>query len=1065
GDGGQSVTFSDGTFDAGSSGGAINLTDNTITFADNHGLQSGDTIRYDRKGGQLIGGLTEAPASPFDVGSSSLLSTRRYGVLKQSDTVLSLGAIVRSESGDETLVDRQRDEIRFAAQHFLESGDQVIYQNDGGSPIADSGGALSGTYTVEKIDGTTIKLLPAGSALASKDFSGANINDGNFISLSGHGFVDGTHVMYKTPDAVGFTVANVDVKLNGSSLDPEDNQKVVFKTPHNLNGGDHVIYTAERRNEIQRIDFAPIVGGSATTFDIEISFTGGSQIVRDIPLPIDPELILPEIEDALDQFPGVGTGNYAVTKVGAYSFEVEFLGSLAGSDVPKMNVSHNGSAGTVVVTEVRNGTGDPIEELVVGQEYVVIKTGPTELQLAAIATPTQPINLTANTNLSDIALNLRKVGNVGIPGLVDGQTYYVDVDATDPSRFQLFESWDGQNFADLVVLPTAAAAAPLTGISRLKSGFVDITSGGSGKHTLTIDLTGFGSGTQKLEGVGGLRAFAGAPSGDWIPTASATGSGGGGIRVSGATTRAQSEPTVMVNVGGTLATDPRVLISAHDVNINANAVAHVSASSANGGGGLVAVGRADSQIVVNAVGEVHLDNTDVFAANSLTVQSDTVSGGKVLSDTDGGGLVDIADAGARATIRYSSLVDIGTGSTLVSDGTLTLDSASTIDVDASALADSRGLGASGRANAPIFIGNWNGSTATSPATTRTQIGQDVSIRGNNVQLNAAMPTIQSLSKATVTAGGLGAVTDANATSNINSLVEVKLMPGASVLGQTVVIDSGIGTNLAQGQKGVDLVSVADADCSCGFGRSDAEAGIDYQTETLVTADDGARVSANDLDVSSRQAVATYSRSSRARFAGLGGESAEDTGNLAADRGIVWNADVALLAGLGTGDTRSPYLEVDAGGNAVGGSNIPFSLNANDQIVVDPIGGQNADPGTADFFVNYKTSIGATGPMVPDGTITGSGGVFAGKSALNKVEILSYYPGDLVIQSIDVVVDAKPVVKVNSENSAGFQFLVDNSVPPGSVVDIKHDADVGDILLLGGMTGENAINNPLGSTKI
>jgi hypothetical protein len=934
------VEFSDGSFDAASAA-AVDLTADTITFAQAHGLQSGDTIIYESSGGNAIGGLTDL---------------RKYGVLKTGDSSLALGALVRSGDVNDPLVDTQRDEINFAGPHNLESGDRVIYQNDGGAVI---GGLSPGApYEVLRIDGRTIKLInPATAPLpAAKSFSGADIT-GTVITKSGNGFSEGQAVTYRAPRATEFTASSVDV-VGGpfNSSDPSQNLAAadndnIFLPDHGFAAGDEVIYTAAEGTPIA----------------------------------------------------GLANGRYFVIFDPAKPDEFQLAETLAqaiGSD--------NGTPGD---------TGDDI----------------------AIT----PIPLTPDANATGVTLSLRRVADQPIGGLEDGVTYYIHFPtAGDPTKFELARDAARTDIATLDPRDPVSNVL-LSGTSTLGTEGIDITARGTDSHRLILDLTARSTGTQRLDGVGGARALVGAPAGDGVATASATGSGGGIVRVSGASTTARAKPSVIITIGDAGSGASRVILSANDIVVAAESIANASSSSANSGGGLVSVGDAVSRIEVSSTGEVRIAEAELLAVNSLRVNSSTNVSGTVLADANGGGLVDFADARVSSTLDYSSLVDIGPNTILQSEELVSVGSASTLTSSATALADSKGLGASADASAPITVGS-----SGDRARTLTQVGHGAVIRGKTVELDAHVNGLTAVARADANAAALGANTDAGAPIDIYNVTEVRLSSGSAVSGRDVDVSAD--------QLGVSLSSTASADCDCGFGDADSTARAHFDSSATVSALDGSNVSASDLDVEARQVIAKYDRRATSDVAFLGGESEKREGDLNAFRSIDWNASVTLLAGL----ADHPKLLVGADGAIVeavgvtvnGGLGQGASIAGAATVSVDAIANDRDDAGTADFVVNQVANA-------PAGEIRGSTGSFSSASAFTRVEIENQFDAPLIINGIDVVsLDAKPAITLDAQ-TVSIQFDVDNRVPPGTEVEIIHAAASNDIRIQG------VINNPLGSTLI
>lgn len=323
--------------------------------------------------------------------------------------------------------------------------------------------------------------------------------------------------------------------------------------------------------------------------------------------------------------------------------------------------------------------------------------------------PITPISLTPTKAADDrhVVHALRKVSDQPIGSLTDGVTYYV-VRLSD-NEFQLAATRDAALAGSPVIAldPTDPIGhAALTGTHHIGSEGIDLTSTGNGSHELTIDITAASTGTHLLEGVGGARAMASAPSGDGTVTAAASGGSGGVVRVSGADTSVSSSPSVTTTVGG-------MLSAGQDIVIEATSIGTVSASSANSGGGVVSVGAADASVSVNTAGRVYvLGEASLEAERDVTIVSSTRQDARVLADTNGGGLVDFADSEATATLDYTSLVDVAAGASVSAGENLLVESRSGLYADAKAEADAKGLGADADSESQISIGN-------SPAVTRT----------------------------------------------------------------------------------------------------------------------------------------------------------------------------------------------------------------------------------------------------------------------------------------------------------------------------------------------------------
>jgi hypothetical protein len=217
------------------------VSNNTITFPNNTGLQTGDTVTYSQNGNPPIGGLT---------------SGRVYPVIATSGNTLQLGV-------SSSVVDEVNDTISFSSPDDLQSGDEVVYEPNYVYPIY--GLTPGATYEVYVLTPESIKLLPAGSPLPTlKSFDPADQVSDNYIDISG--FTDGEAVTYNAPAPLEFQpeqVSNSTIDLGTDSsgnpiLYPFTNgEKVTYEPVDNatviggLTAGNNYYVIAIAPNEFQ----------------------------------------------------------------------------------------------------------------------------------------------------------------------------------------------------------------------------------------------------------------------------------------------------------------------------------------------------------------------------------------------------------------------------------------------------------------------------------------------------------------------------------------------------------------------------------------------------------------------------------------------------------------------------------------------------------------------------------------------------------------------------------------------------------------------------------------------
>ena len=205
------VPVSDGSFTPSQVG------NNEITFALPGALQTGDTVTYAQNGNPPIGGLTDGRVYPVIT-------------VPGSNTTLKLGP-----SFDAAQVNTTNDTIVFASPDDLQTGDEVVYEDNGGTPI---GGLTSGdTYLVRVIDPETIKLVdPSQGLLTPTSFDPAATVSDNTINLPG--FSNGQAVTYTAPAPLEFAPQQVSNSIIDLGDDASGNP-----IPDNFSNGQAVVYS------------------------------------------------------------------------------------------------------------------------------------------------------------------------------------------------------------------------------------------------------------------------------------------------------------------------------------------------------------------------------------------------------------------------------------------------------------------------------------------------------------------------------------------------------------------------------------------------------------------------------------------------------------------------------------------------------------------------------------------------------------------------------------------------------------------------------------------------------
>ncbi len=190
------------------------VSDDEITFSQDTGLQTGDTVTFSQNGNAPIGGLTDGRDCP---------------VIAVNPTTVQLGVTF-----NDTDVNTTNDTINFPTPVGLQTGDMVVYEANGTTPV---GGLVSGdTYEVLVLTPESIKLVdPAVGIVAPTPFNPATTVSKNTIDLPG--FSDGQAVTYSAPAPLG--VAPEQISNSTIDLGTDANGNAI---PDNFANGDPVVY-------------------------------------------------------------------------------------------------------------------------------------------------------------------------------------------------------------------------------------------------------------------------------------------------------------------------------------------------------------------------------------------------------------------------------------------------------------------------------------------------------------------------------------------------------------------------------------------------------------------------------------------------------------------------------------------------------------------------------------------------------------------------------------------------------------------------------------------------------
>jgi hypothetical protein len=563
------------------------------------------------------------------------------------------------------------------------------------------------------------------------------------------------------------------------------------------------------------------------------------------------------------------------------------------------------------------------------------------------------------------------------------------------------------------------------------------------------------------------------PAANGIATSRAGGASGGAIQVASITTELSLAPAVHNVIGsGAKVTGIKGL----DLQARSQADANVSASGV--GGGLLSVGKSESDLTVYPKAIITIDTNaklespgmDPGIQGSINVLAVTRIGAHADADSTGGGLIAVAGADVDANLNYTSSIDIKDSASLITNGALSVNTNSHVNADVVSDVVAGGGIAVGTNNTNLNVGN-----SATRARTTTAIGTNALLRGTTVTLGAVTTKMDLSNSATESADGLGSGANVNAFTTIKNLAQVSLATDSVVSGDTVQIVS----SHAQ----VDLRSFAEATAFAFIGIPSSNAKVDYDSDATVTAARGSLVSGRTINVNAVQDVQSYSRESFEnawQFAIVNlltsgsweqtRRSSSESGQLNAKRTIDWNGDLAIVS------APNPKLFVDSTGKIVEAIGVTVAGKGKDQFVTDPT--VSVDPILN--TTNNSSSITLTtspqqtrdGQTSPLGVITGADGTVSVATAFQSVDITNESNKDLVINGIQPVnPNTVPTVRLVAP-APTYTFVVGVAIPPTDITIVNRGAN-GRVLLnapngnvVPGSSDKGfSIYNPVGSTSI
>jgi hypothetical protein len=802
----------------------------------------------------------------------------------------------------------------------------------------------------------------------------------------------------------------------GDALDPENGvdalrDRVRFSVPHGFETGDAVKYTSDGTSISTGLD-------TSTTYfvrrldDYTIKLYADRNEALGAGGFADDTFFASAVDEAADTLTVFGSGyaeNQAVTYRAApspqFRSEAVDVNVSGGTATPTDNnqiyiPSHGFGTGNRVIYRVEPG-GTAIGGLTSGTAYFVIVVDGNHIQLAATRDAADPDDGDDDVDVTPIALSPDKNPPASL------QQHMLQREAigglVDGATYYA-RNVSGDTF-QLAATPGGSPITNLDGEGRIgvhafaRPG-LDLTAQ-SGIHSLRLDLTSAPAGNHLLLGPGGvsLRDIA-PPTGDGQSSATAKGGGGGFVAVG----NPDADLVLTQNVQAYIA--PALLEAGGNVTVRTTSIVNSTAYASNGGGGFVAVGAADSNNDVNhdnrayigiddGSGNIVADGVNIEADGHLSVTTDSRLDVHVRSNSDAGGFVADVDAASRGSLNDE---------------------------------------------------------------TQVVVGSNAHVTARSVALRSQWSHMDFIYHSEADAGGFAGDADARASGSVNPHVTTAIRGGAEVTGfEGVDIRARLDdTTMSQ--------SDVDADFDGLFGDGDDHPDATYDPQTLIDADPTGLIVAGPrlfpvagvpaIDVTPLQQPSGFDR--LALFVDL---DAED-----GTRDIAWDSNVILLPGpnptLIVGPDGRIVKAINAGVVGVGSGIGSYVDPDNDgSFRVQDIINDN-DRGQALFRSNDEAN--------PDlFTALPNGPLFTFRETYVGVEILNQSGLDMVIGEIEVVntflstPEDEVILEVN--DVADFEFDVNHDFKP-TLIEISNtlaglDAAAPDITFAG------EVNNPIGMTHV
>ena len=767
---GEPIKVPDTSFNPGN---AVNTNQNTVTFRDNHDLDTGDSLVYSNGGGSNIGGLQ---------------NENSYNVIRVDGKTVKLGS-----EFDAAQVDAKFNTIKFSGNHGFKDGDEVVYQAKGGSAI---GGLVSDRkYYVRVIDSNTIKLSTnssysaniQGTKLEKIDTTRIETN----INIENHGFQNNDVINYQRRSAQFNVVKEIsqDAKVENNIFNLSNDiasNDTIKSASHGFETNDKIIYSTT----------GTVLGGLENGKEYYVIK------VDDNNFKLSTELSTSEEEaPAIDITSAKIDTSHKITAVGLKIQEVEKFDFTYTNNTITLN-NHGFTDGQEVVYQT---DGNALDGLTVGETYYIKKVDDNKFQLLETQNGTA-IDFGANNDKHQLIVKK------GVQGLEEGVSYYVI--SEDENNFKLSSTKDG------TALTLSKEHLKGTGFNHLftKDDVIDLTSASTGKHNFHIDLTSKGSGDKHILSAGASATVPSQGDNKFSVYAQAS----AGALIGGNATRADLDitPTMKTYVGNQAS-----ITATGNVKITSLSSVEATGTSNSKIAGAIAVGSSKIGANINNKNNTYVDSGVKITADGnvdITGQSDQTL--NISSYGGAGSAITFADADAHATLTHNTDTKINNGANIISNDTLTVRSSSNTNGNVKVKADGVGAYADADADSSIKFDGSNDTTVNGRLEARrlnveaivdtlkvesrsesygagaignidakakvdlsgsdavVNIGSGAYLKGDYVTLDAKYKTVRSNAIALADCDGLGGDTDTDATNimpieakvltNSNSTLEV-----------------------------------------------------------------------------------------------------------------------------------------------------------------------------------------------------------------------------------------------------------------------------------------------------